>query len=433
MPSHSQSETTASNPKLPADGQRDHPESQPAAQSLQGLQQDNPTPPEGEAPGAQIKARLQEDGGMGAAIVRALEAGPCKPGQPTETTFSEDLRAQLQVVKDQKGSAAILPACLTVIATFTRNLVKQLTPNFVAMIFLAAVIKYELHGELLSAHPELKKRRDFERFLLLQIGLSIDDDSNVSRMCRVGAAALEALDAGLPITIHPNPMIELLPTAKTPAEYLEVWRKLVAAANGQTPETTAITAFMEAWRRKKNADKAETPAFRAAKVRKDLKSEISKREPDRAVITKLLDDLDIVNAELREAPRPKKAPKKTAKKAANTAAEKPTLQEAPPELPETENRVVQGVALERRGIRVLVHAISPTNAQFNALIHHLKNEQGDKPFHYERTERCQNAPNRGAMIRDYESPAEAAKAYAAVATWCQAQGAQQAGATGGAA
>lgn len=433
MTSHSHSETTTSNPKSPVDGQRDHPESQPVAQSLQGLQQDNPTPPQGEVPGAQIKARLQEDGGMGADIVRALEAGPCKPGLTAATTFSEDIRAQLQVVKDQKGSATVLPACLTVIAAFTRNLVKQLTPNFVAMIFLAAVIKYELHRELLSAHPELKKRRDFERYLLLQIGLSIDDDSNVSRMCRVGAAALEALDARLPITVHPDPMIQLLPVAKTPAEYLEVWRKLVVAANMKTPDTPAITAYVKAWREKKNADKVETPASRAAKVRKDLRNEIAKSDPDWAAITNLVDNLRSVTAELREATRPKKAPKKTAKKAANTAEEKPASQDAPLELPETENRVVQGVALERRGIRVLVHAISPTKAQFNALIHHLKNEQGDKPFHYEKTERCQNAPKDGAMIRDYESPLEAAKAYAAVATWCQAQGAQPAGAAGGAA
>lgn len=410
-----------------------HHASQLAERQSQDLQPGTPPPPPaGQGPGNALPPDPQEADRISAAIVRALKDGPCKADTPTDGTFSADLRAQLNVVKGQQGTAEILPACLTVIAAFTRNLVKQLTPNFVSMIFLAAIFKYGFHTGLLSGHPELIKRRNCERYLLLQIEVSIDDDSFVSRMCRVGAAALEILDAGLPITAHPDPMIKLLPAAKTPAQYLEVWRKLVTEAKGQAPATDAIDAYVAAWRAEKDAAQAAKPTFRVATIRKKLIAQIGKREPDWAAITDLVEKLKRGLDEVA-AGKPTRTKKGSKKKPAAVTAEPPPPVERPT-LPDSESCIVQGVALERRQGRVLVHVITRDQALFTALRNHLVAGQGNAPYHYDRAARCQNAPKDGAMVRDYESPAEAAKAYAAVATWCKAHGANpSAAAAGGAA
>lgn len=389
-----------------------HPASQPAEQSLQGPQPG--TPP----PDPQKTGRIRD------AVVRALENGPCKVGTPADGHFSDDLRTQLNVVKGEKDTAEGLPVCLAVIAAFTRNLVKQLTPNFVSMIFLAAIFKYGFHNGLLSGHPELKKRRNCERYLLLQIEVSVDDNSFVSRMCRVGAAALEILDAGLPITAHPDPMIKLLPTAKTPAQYLEVWRKLVTEAHGKAPETDAIDAYVAAWRAKKDAAQAAKPTFRVAAIRKKLVAQIGKREPDWAAITDLVEELKRGLAEVA-AGKPARTTKGAKKKPAAVPAEPPPPVE-PPAVPDSESCVIQGVALERRQVRVLVHVITRDPALFTALRNHLLAGQANAPYHYDRAARCQNAPKDGAMVRDFDTPALAAAAYAAVAAWCEAHGANPA-------
>jgi len=81
----------------------------------------------------------------------------------------------------------------------------------------------------------------------------------ISRLCRAGQRALEAILAGLPIPAHPERIISML---KLWDDFLSAYEHLCAAAAGKVPPPKAIKEYMDAWEKAKEAKEgAKTPTL----------------------------------------------------------------------------------------------------------------------------------------------------------------------------